>query len=178
LVTGGGVLTNGTRRALSAFNGESTKVMSEAQLGEKALVKSVVFASGVTAIGEETLACFGPRVSGVPVGCTMFGMGSFHSCTTLRPASLPVGCEATDEHAFMDCGAVTPPGCISIGRGAFSSCLLLASVTLPGPLQSIGRMGLRGLHLDGDHRDPGGLPTRLEHPMGMHATGHNVLSRR
>jgi hypothetical protein len=45
-------------RVHAAFNGEWTRAMSQAHLSEKGLVKSVVFPSGVTEIGDKALMDF------------------------------------------------------------------------------------------------------------------------
>jgi cell division protein FtsB len=79
--TGEVVWTTGKRRVIAEFNGEWTAAVSRAQLGDAWRVQSVVFPSGVTAIGEKALYRFEvPESVAFPAGCIRFGFEAFAHC--------------------------------------------------------------------------------------------------
>jgi hypothetical protein len=94
-------------RALRVGSGgwfEWTVAMSDAQMSDPKLVKSVVLPLGVTVIGERALYRFKALESVVfPVSCVDFGMEAFADCKALKSVSLPVGCKATGHLAFAGC---------------------------------------------------------------------------
>jgi hypothetical protein len=129
-VSGG---AGGTR---SASRVEWTAAMSQAQLGKRALVKSIVFPAGITAIGWRALKGLEALESVVfPVGCTVFGAESLQGCKSLKAVSLPAGCKATGVHAFSGCSSLTsvtiPVGCMVISAGSFFECASLTGVEVP-----------------------------------------------
>jgi hypothetical protein len=133
---GGPALSNRTHCIQSGSNGEWTKAMSQATLGEKELVKSVVFPPGVTAIGEKALMSFGALESVVfPASCTVIRKGAFEGCKTLKALSIPLGCRATGKRAFAGCrslvSAMIPVRCTVISDGSFHGCSSLESVRIP-----------------------------------------------
>jgi hypothetical protein len=119
-----------------------TTAMSEAFLGGKATVKSVVFSTGVIGIDHRALMEFGVLESvAFPVGCAGFGSFAFASCASLRALTLPVGCKMTGIASFVECTALTsvvvPDGCTRIGNAAFQCCTSLTSVKIPSSCEAI-----------------------------------------
>jgi hypothetical protein len=136
-----------TGASVSAIDGEWTPAMSQALLGERAEVKSVVFPAGVTAIGEKAVEEFGVLESVVfPAGCTNFGKYAFYHCVNLEAVSLPTGCKATGVYAFCCCCALAtvtlPMGCTTISEGSFYECTSLANVWFPTGCTLIGNDAL------------------------------------
>jgi hypothetical protein len=126
-------LPDGVLRVGAAVEFEWTKAMSQAQLGDAKLVKSVVFAVGAAAIGERALFRFGVLESVVfTVGCIDIGDYAFAGCTALKAILLPVGCKATGVFAFIGCSslvrATISGGCSTVRCGCFSSSSSLTRV--------------------------------------------------
>jgi hypothetical protein len=122
-------------RVLSVSNGEWTKAMSQALLGGKATVQSVVFPAGVTALGEKALAEFEVLESiTIQTGCRL-GNQALAGCKSLKAVSLPTDCSETGAYAFLGCSSLVmveiPFGCKAISEGAFLRCASLASVRIP-----------------------------------------------
>jgi hypothetical protein len=122
---------------------EWTRAMSQAQLGDAKVVKSVVFPPGVTAIGDEALFQFEALESVVlPASCILLGWEAFAECKALKAVSLPVRCEATGHSAFADCeslvNALIPAGCVMVSDGCFWYSTSLAAVRFPDGLTRIG----------------------------------------
>jgi hypothetical protein len=97
----------GTGGAELSFDGEWTGAMSEALLGEKAVVKSIVFPAGITAIGEEALRWFIALEWVVfPESCTAFSVHALANCKSLRAISLPTGYKAIERGTFRGFGGL------------------------------------------------------------------------
>jgi hypothetical protein len=127
----------------SAFGGEWTKTMSQTQLGDGAVVKSIVFPVGVTAIGEQALRGFEVLESVVfPANCSVFDTYCLYSCRSLRAVLLQVGCTATGVGAFCCCSSLTsvtiPVGCSMISDWSFARCHSLRSVSIPNSCVLVG----------------------------------------
>jgi hypothetical protein len=143
------VLALWRRRVVSGFPGMWTEEASEALLGGKAEVKSVVFPVGVTAFGKEALYEFATLESVVfPPSCTSFSDKSFADCKSLRAVSLPAGCKATGYYAFARCSSLVcveiPVGCREVSEGSFRWCSSLTRVRIPNGCACVGYCSFSG----------------------------------
>jgi hypothetical protein len=128
---------------------EWTSAMSQAQMDDANLVKSVVFPSGVIAIGERAFCGFGSIESVVfPASYITFGESAFEDCKALKIVSFPVGCKATGRCAFCGCealvNALIPAGCAMVSECCFMGSASLTGVRFPCGLRLIGNSAFFG----------------------------------
>jgi hypothetical protein len=145
----GPALPDGRPRVGCVIEFEWTTEMSQAQLGDSKLVKSVVFPVGVIAIGEKALHRFEALESVVfPAGCVAVGYLAFAHCVALNAVSLPVGCKAADVCALFGCSALVsatiPAGCTTINRDCFREGTSLRGVRFPNGLKLIAERAFFG----------------------------------
>jgi hypothetical protein len=138
---------SGAASALPACGSRSvlewTKAKTEAQLRYRKMVRSIVFPSGVTAIGESALMGFEVLESIVfPASCTVIRKTAFEGCQGLKEVSLRPGCKATGEYAFAGCTSIAsvtiPNGCGAVNGGSFRFSGSLMLVRIPDGCTRIG----------------------------------------
>jgi hypothetical protein len=145
----GPTLADGRPRVGSAVEFEWTRAMSQAQLGDPKLVKSVVFPPEITVVGAWALSGFDALESVVfPAGCIDFADFACAHCTALKAISLPVGCKATGGWAFKGCSSLVnvliPAGYSTISCECFQGCTSLTEVKFPNGLRLVGERAFFG----------------------------------
>jgi hypothetical protein len=125
--------TEGTGCAVGAFGLRWTKAISQAQLSQKAMVKSVVFPAGVTVIGETTLEEF-EFIESV-VFCTVIGSFAPRTARVSRRSRFPTVAGPPDSTrstaALRLPESSSPVGCTTISNYSFGRCAALTSVQIP-----------------------------------------------
>jgi hypothetical protein len=133
----------GSGGTVSTSGGEWTAAMSRLHLRDRAMVKSIVFPAGVSAIGWRALYEFTVLESIVfSASCSVLGTESFRGCESLKAISLPADCKTTGVDAFCECESLEsvtiPAGCMTISPGSFSWCTSLTSVKIPSSCTMVG----------------------------------------
>lgn len=104
-------------------------------------VKTIVFAEGVTEIGEAAFAYLDMTEVVLPKGMTVLGYGAFYECTKLASVTLPETLLEIDGYAFCHTALTSiklPASLNKIGGAAFAECYNLRSLTVPEGVSTLG----------------------------------------
>ncbi len=112
----------------------------------RSLVTKIVFAPGVTSIGDKMFdGCNDLAAVTIPESVTSIGEGAFMECESLKNVRIP-GPAAIGRSAFDSCSALTNvsiPKVTSVGQRAFNECGALTGIIMPN-VTSIGSRAFGG----------------------------------
>lgn len=100
------------------------------------LLKSIIFADGLTTIGDSILRGRKHVVNvTIPSSVSSIGKAAFSSCKCLTEISLPSGVTSIGDAAFSSCVSLAelllPSGVTSIGKAAFAKCTGMTRMNIP-----------------------------------------------